>query len=80
MSDDSDGAEILDNIISDLEKTEELLERAEVITEQATNRLRIYRDRYDGGSPPMPPNERDFHEGSGNKDVYSGPPEESKDE
>lgn len=74
-----DGEEVLDNVIRDLEKTEDLLARAEVIQEAAINRLKLYRERYDDDNHPMPPDESDFF-GGGNKDVYSGPPAEEKDD
>lgn len=72
-----DGEEVLENIIRDLEKTEDLLARAEVIQEAATNRLKLYRERYHDENHPMPPDETDFI--GGNKDVYSGPPAEEDD-
>lgn len=64
MSDDGEasGETVLANIIRDLEQVQGLLARAEVTTEAATNRLKIYRDRYD-----------DDGDGSGNKTYYGGP-------
>lgn len=66
--DEENGQDVLENIIADLDRVEALLERAEVTTEAANNRLRIYRERYEneGDTPPMPPDESDFI--GGNKD------------
>lgn len=82
MTDEENGQDVLENVLADLERVEALLERAEVTHVAAVNRLRLYRDRYEneGESHPMPPGERCFQQGPGNKTTYSGPPEEQDDD